>query len=1077
MAEPGRTVRVSGLPTDIEDDRLRDKLSIHFLRAKNGGGEIDSVILIKATPASALITFEDSTVAQRVVRRSWHVLDVDGKKYKLTAVEHCESLDPDQIILNLTATVNYSQLPGGVNALTSLHKSHRDVQMNYTANKGSCTLHGSYSKVQAALAQLLGHPAGPESANNSHSDRVDPSSSQSAQPSQKPCTPGCEDQSKKPNQQREKNPISILSDEYISSSERDLTPGVHGWEDSRHTDSAALHPPATSVEDSSLIVDADMFHYLRKHCGKEYQHILSQYGVEVIDETNQGLTTLFFHGAETAVMDDGREQERLKLARKAISRLYQENESKIRRAQLAKAILSPRGGLQRALQNLSVRFPKLLLNEDEKNIYIIGCSSDVSEAKTSLLLDLDEVRHKKEDVYDFGSSLTYADEQRVPHPMHSTVGSVDPERTDQMVGSEEDEMRAGGGRRYKLAARFKDSGLPALGSRPTDFTFRANSSPSQQTRLGPMRGHDVLAEKAGTSAEAVSRAIPQNTGGDILFKTGYSLPPFTLMQSKTSSNTDMMDTRPKTSASPHSSLSGSSALPPAGSGSTLRRASSFSGTPQQKAQVVGQKNQDDSSQSTVRTRVRSSSFSDQMGRNGQEVHHAEISVSRVMWSYINEAYCTRVEDLTSDVLMKDSYTEGSKDLIVTITGADSSRVRSCQQSLQKLVDSVGLDFSVQELRLSELGVTDEKDETLQACCSEMKSRFKKVTVQIYKKSLYLLGPQQLCSQVVATLREVFSGDAEQQHLSSPSSFLRNSPTSSQMNMVESTCLDFNSNSNVVLGTQTGKSATSPEWKTTYTSDFCEKEGVNGPISQSSVRKDYVMKEKVKIASTVEVDGHKGGNQCVNRNNTSTSPVNGIEKERTTCAPQTDTTGQNTPGESRSGQGGWVSICVCGENGTALMRTKCGATMCPKCLETVHAKCKVCHETEPMQRGIQGDIKKSRLSISLPGHNKDCVIKITYRIPDGIQGEGHPSPGKPFKGGVFEAYLPECEKAKKLLPRLGKAFRQGLTFTVTGTDTEARVTWDCIPHKTSLQGGKAEKGYPDSTYLTRLSEVLSNHGIE
>lgn len=60
MAEPGRAVRVRGLPTDIEDDRLKDKLFIHFLRASNGGGEIDSVIIVKATPASALITFEDS---------------------------------------------------------------------------------------------------------------------------------------------------------------------------------------------------------------------------------------------------------------------------------------------------------------------------------------------------------------------------------------------------------------------------------------------------------------------------------------------------------------------------------------------------------------------------------------------------------------------------------------------------------------------------------------------------------------------------------------------------------------------------------------------------------------------------------------------------------------------------------------------------------------------------------------------------------------------------------------------------------------------------------------------------------
>lgn len=64
MAEACRTVRVSGLPTDLEDDRLIDKLLIHFLRARNGGGEIDQVTIVKPTPLSAFITFEDSAGQQ-----------------------------------------------------------------------------------------------------------------------------------------------------------------------------------------------------------------------------------------------------------------------------------------------------------------------------------------------------------------------------------------------------------------------------------------------------------------------------------------------------------------------------------------------------------------------------------------------------------------------------------------------------------------------------------------------------------------------------------------------------------------------------------------------------------------------------------------------------------------------------------------------------------------------------------------------------------------------------------------------------------------------------------------------------
>ncbi|XP_029293461.1 uncharacterized protein LOC115012150 isoform X2 [Cottoperca gobio] len=482
MAEPGKTVRVSGLPTDIEDNRLKDKLCIHFMRARNGGGEINSVTIVKATPVSALITFEDSGVAQKVIQHCRHILEVDEKKYDVDVVvvtEHRESLDTDKVIISLSATINLRLLPGGIMVLTSLQKSHPDVQMNYDATEELCTLHGAYSKVQAALAQLFGHPEGPQSAGIKDSGQPATSGSRSVQIAQKPHTQESEDQSRtsyKQREQQEKVHIGRPSDEYNSSSIRDLTPGGSGREDKGQTEGAALqlpvHPTA-SEEDFSIIVDADMFRYLQKHCQKEYQHILSQYGVDVVDLTIEGFTTLFLQVA-TRVGEGGQGQERLKLARKAISRLHQDNESKVRRGQLPKNILSLKDGLQKAMEHLSVRFPELLLNEDDQNIYIIGSSSDISEAKL-FLLDSSEVRGKKEDVssllrsspYDSGSS-THADEQRVPLDMSSTVDSLE-DRIDQLIRSEEDAKRAEGATRYKLAARFKDSGLSALGSRPTDF--------------------------------------------------------------------------------------------------------------------------------------------------------------------------------------------------------------------------------------------------------------------------------------------------------------------------------------------------------------------------------------------------------------------------------------------------------------------------------------------------------------------------------------------------------------------------------------------------------------------------------
>lgn len=56
--------------------------------------------------------------------------------------------------------------------------------------------------------------------------------------------------------------------------------------------------------------------------------------------------------------------------------------------------------------------------------------------------------------------------------------------------------------------------------------------------------------------------------------------------------------------------------------------------------------------------------------------------------------------------------------------------------------------------------------------------------------------------------------------------------------------------------------------------------------------------------------------------------------------------------------------------------------------------------------------------------------------------------------MFEAFLPDSEIARRLLPRLERAFKQGLTFTVVEKGAGAKVAWHCIPHKTTLHGGKS-----------------------
>ncbi|XP_035470068.2 uncharacterized protein si:busm1-163l24.3 [Scophthalmus maximus] len=1099
MAERGRAVRVSGLPTDVEDDRLKDKLLIYFLRARNGGGEVESVTVVRATPASALITFEESEAAQRVVRQSPHTLDLDGKTYELVATEHHESLDPDQVILSLTASVNCSQLPGGMLTVESLHGSHPDVQINYDAEE-ICTLLGEYSKVQAALAQLLG----PHSADGHSPGRLDRTGSTSAQTDRKSLVV----HSGKPNRPRaqsEAAPGAKPPDEHNPSSRGDPTPSGYGGADAGQAAGAGAQPPAAPDENFSLIVDADMFQYVRKHRSREYQYVLGLYDVEVVDVTSQGLTTLFLQVAAGVMECRRAEQGRLESARKALSRFYQENETKICRAQLAKGVLSPGGGLQRgAIEGLNARLPKLLLNEDDTNIYIVGSIGDVSEAKRFLLLDHDKVRATKDDVASLFSYPAYDPSSLAPADAASAVTASPAEGRlsdgrDQLLRSEDDERRAAeGARRWELEARFKDLGLAALGARPTDFTLRPGpSSPSRQARAGPMLGHDVLSETTGLPRDRVPRAESQITGGDILFKGGVVHSPASATQNKVSLNSNCLDAAPKnltpslSTAAPSSP--GSPARPPAESGSTLRRASSFSGTPQQKAQATSRKSHDDSGRST--SRARSSSVSMQTGSDRRDVSNAEITVSIIMWQHIKDAYSSRVKDLTADdVQLKESRREGGDHLTVSLSGTNQSKVSSCHLGLQTLVESVGADFSVQVLLLSELGVTGPKDETLKACCADVCNRYKKISILILKKRLLLLGPEQLCSRVGATLREVFSTElaqTPQQQDFSPSSATGGSLSASlQVNEEHRSLPRGNSSSQATAGSQAGRAEEvdggDPERAAHHERDSCEAEPVNGPVDPPPPppRKNPVLKEKVKSRSTDGLEtlfippaagsatrGNGVGSSTVHTDGAAAAP----KKERATQkdgAPQRRAEVQAPAGESRSGPRDLGYICVCGDDGASAVTTKCGASMCSKCLDTVHVHCRVCHVPDDRApRGIRGEMSHFKL------HKEEAALKVTYCIPEGIQGKDHPSPGSPFHGGVFDAFLPDCEKAVKLLPRLEKAFRRGLTFTVTGKEAGARVTWDRIPHKTSLQGGESGNGYPDPTYLTRLSQVLTSHGIE
>lgn len=872
-----------------------------------------------------------------------------------------------KIIPRLTATVDYKQLPGGFSAVSGLLESHPDIQINYDTDVELYTLRGSYTKVQAALEQLLVPP----SAGSKHKGQLVPP----VQLVQKQNTQEAHDVSRRSNKETvhlennlfRKPPDQVKAGRHGSTSVSGTT-----LDENNQASLQLSGATTTSDEDCTLIVDSDVFQYTQKNYQKEYKQILSQYGVNAVEMTNQGLTTLFL----CVVSETGnsrRDWEYLKLVRKNMSSFFRKNESTICRTPLSKRALESVQDLERAKTTLSVKLPNLLLSEDEWNIYIIGNPADVGQAK-QFLLEQCKALAKKEDM---ASSLSFSpcSSGSSGHSKEHRATSGGLPALDSMASktdAEESERKSDGPKKYKLATRFKDSQLGMLANRPADLIIRGGPlSPSGSKHSGPAEGLDVVSETAKSASDRVPRPPGLITTEDCLFESGDTRSLEGALQKKPSVKSD---TRAKVLSLPFNT----SPLPPAGPGTTLKRASSFSGSSQPKVEVRSPGSQDDSSKSAVRPRPSSSGNSCQTQVNTLGGYSAALTVSQVMWNYIKEAYGTRVDDLTSDVQVKETRSEGSSDVTIMLRGGNQSKLNLCLIALQRLVSHVSVDFSVSQVRLSELGITNPADENLLACCADVHSCFEKITTHIAKEDLFLVGPQRLCSQVAASLREVFSVDLatgmRQQELSAPSVAHWDSETFSN-NDVDQWRPSHN-HSQVSL--EDGGSA-SP-LRIPNSGSTQETKLVNGSVTQPQLRVSPVVREKVKLGDAVEMDGQK---KAGNRGIQSKAPAakdatlqvvegsfNSLIKEG--VRQRHMETGKPLE-KPKTNLGGPGYTCTCGERGKSGKKSSRGADGCV-----------ACQQSEPRLLGIQGQMSYSKIHISLPGHKKDLAIKVSYRIPDGIQ---------------------------------------------------------------------------------------------
>eukprot|EP00873_Tetraselmis_striata_P032831 jgi/Tetstr1/453095/TSEL_003935.t1 len=96
------------------------------------------------------------------------------------------------------------------------------------------------------------------------------------------------------------------------------------------------------------------------------------------------------------------------------------------------------------------------------------------------------------------------------------------------------------------------------------------------------------------------------------------------------------------------------------------------------------------------------------------------------------------------------------------------------------------------------------------------------------------------------------------------------------------------------------------------------------------------------------------------------------------------------------------------------------------------------------------------------------ITLSFRFRGGFSPDG-----RPFSGRRQTAYLPNTPEARHLLPRIQRAHDLRHCFRLGVSDTTGvyGICWGSVHFKTSRSGGPQFHGFPDATYLERLTDEL------
>ncbi|KAL9823643.1 uncharacterized protein GJ701_015468 isoform 1-T1 [Geothlypis trichas] len=362
----GRTVRVQGFPAELPPDRAADKLTIHFLRSRNGGGDIANVRVLPGSLPCALITFEAPEVAQRILQVKNHVLAIGKTQYPLEVTPHASELSPNEIFIHVSMTIDYGKLPTGKTLLKDLHKEHSNIHFSFDSKNMQCIVQGPFTELQTFSRDLLGSL---NLKNQASGQVLLPASSSGAKEM------GMPEQQQVPDSTESAQEAAKLPD---CDQVQEMAAKVPSPQSPVSEEAVEL---LGKLEDFSLAMDSDIYLYMQRFCAAEYQGVLHQHHVDVVDVSGDGIAVLYLQPSGGGSGDT----DALRQAQLALQQLYQQLEASLRKEKIAKKGLGMDSQALRALtRELQELYPQLLCHEDVKQLYLVGNLVDVCKAKQFL---------------------------------------------------------------------------------------------------------------------------------------------------------------------------------------------------------------------------------------------------------------------------------------------------------------------------------------------------------------------------------------------------------------------------------------------------------------------------------------------------------------------------------------------------------------------------------------------------------------------------------------------------------------------------------------------------------------------